>query len=295
MNVAVDVTLPYYGDVDLMKRAVRSVLDQRFRDWRLTVVDDGYPDPEPARWFAELDDPRVRYLRNETNLGANGNYRKCLELTTAPLMVMMGADDLMLPQHLTVLTAVFESHPDATVVHPAVQVIDEHGSPVVPLGDRIKSFYAPTLAHPTVLAGQEWAVSVLRGNWTYFPSMGWRTAAVQAAGFRPGLDVVQDLALLLDLAVAGGRLVFDPRRTFHYRRWSNQDSSVRALDGRRFDEERRFFAEEARALSELGWTRAARVSRWHLSSRLNAVSLLPRAVRATGWGAVGRLGRHIVG
>ena len=295
MNVAVDVMLPYYGDVDLMKRAVRSVLGQSFTDWRLTVVDDGYPDPEPARWFAELDDPRVRYLRNEANLGANGNYRKCLELTRAPLMLMMGADDVMLPQHLKVVAAVFESYPDATVVHTGVQVIDEHGKPVNPLGDRLKSYYAPTLQHPTVLTGQEWAVSVLRGNWTYFPSMGWRTAAVQAVGFRPGLDVVQDLALLLDLAMAGGSLVFDPRRTFQYRRWSNQDSSVRALDGRRFDEERQFFAQEGVALAELGWTRAARVSRWHVSSRLNALSLLPRAIRATGWGAVGRLGRHVVG
>lgn len=295
MNVSVDVTLPYYGDVELLKRAVRSVQEQTFPDWRLTVVDDGYPDPEPERWFATLGDPRVRYLRNETNLGANRNYRKCLELTTAPLMVMMGADDLMLPQHLTVLTAVFRSHPDACVVHPRVQVIDGRGLPTNPLSDRIKSYYAPTLQHPTVLTGQLWAVSVLRGNWTYFPAMGWRTEAVKAVGFRPGLDVVQDLALLLDLSMAGGTMVYDPRLTFQYRRWASQDSSVRALDGRRFDEERRFFAQEAGALAELGWTRAARVSRWHLSSRLNALSVLPRAVRATGPGAVKSLGRHVVG
>ena len=294
MNVAVDVTLPYYGDVDLMKRAVRSVLAQSMPGWRLTVVDDGYPDPEPARWFAAMTDPRIRYLRNETNLGANGNYRKCLELTDAPLMLMMGADDVMLPHHLKVLTAVFESHPDASVVHTGVQVIDEHDRPVKPLGDRLKSFYAPTLHHPTVLSGEEWAVSVLRGNWTYFPSMGWRTASVKAVGFRQGWDVVQDLALMLDLALAGGSMVFDPRRTFQYRRWSNQDSSVRALDGRRFDEERRFFSEEAAAMGQRGWRRAARVSRWHLSSRLNALSLLPRAIRATGTRAVPRLGRHVL-
>ena len=48
---AIDVALPYYGDVDLMKQAVRSVLGQQFQDWRLFVVDDGFPDPEPARWF----------------------------------------------------------------------------------------------------------------------------------------------------------------------------------------------------------------------------------------------------
>ncbi len=70
---------------------------------------------------------------------------------------------------------------------------------------------------------------------------------------------------------------------------------MRALYGRRFDEEREFFVRQAVAFTNRGWTRAARVARWHLSSRLNAVTVLPRAVRAIGWNAVPRLGRHIVG
>ncbi len=294
MTVPIDVTLPYYGDVALMKLAVRSVLAQNYRDWRLIVVDDGYPDPEPARWFAALRDPRVSYLRNPANLGANGNYRRCLELTSAPLMLMMGADDVMLPDHLQVVTDVFAQHPAATVVHTGVRVIDDNGTLVRPLGDRMKTFYAPSGDRRSVLTGEHMAVSLLRGNWTYFPSMAWRTDAVRAVGFRTGLDVVQDLALLLDLAMAGGSLVSDPAVTFHYRRHSEQDSSVRALDGRRFDEERDFFVREAAVFAARGWTRAARVARWHLSSRLNAVTLLPRAVRAIGWRAVPRLGRHVL-
>ena len=294
MSTTVDVTLPYYGDVDLMKQAVRSVLGQTYQDWRLIVVDDGYPDPEPARWFAEMTDPRVRYLRNPTNLGANGNYRRCLELADAPLMMVMGADDVMLPDHLAVATEIVESHPRATVVHTGVVVIDEADRVVRPLGDRLKSFYAPSGRATSTLSGEGLAVSLLRGNWTYFPSLVWRTETVRSIGFRPGLDVVQDLALLLDIAASGGSLVFDPRITFRYRRHTVQDSTVRALDGRRFDEEREFFAREAAGLEQRGWKRAARVSRWHLSSRLNALSLLPRAVRATGWGALGRLGKHVV-
>ncbi len=295
MTVAIDVTLPYYGDVELMKSAVRSVLAQTFQNWRLLVVDDGYPDPEPAAWFATLDDPRVSYLRNPTNLGANGNYRRCLELATAPIMLLMGADDLMLLGHLQLVSELFKAYPDVTIVHTGVQVIDDAGAVIRPLGDRMKAFYAPSGTTATVLAGQNLAVSVLRGNWTYFPSLAWRTEAIRAVGFRSGLDVVQDLALLLDLAATGGSLVFDPRVTFQYRRHSDQDSTVRALDGRRFDEERRFFAAEAERFAAHGWARAARVCRWHVSSRLNALSLLPTAVRTTGWGAISRLGRHVVG
>jgi hypothetical protein len=46
--------LPYYGDVDLMKLAAQSVMSQQFQDWRLVVVDDGYPSPEPERWFESI-------------------------------------------------------------------------------------------------------------------------------------------------------------------------------------------------------------------------------------------------
>ena len=294
MEPTLDVLLPYYGSVDEMKLAVRSVQAQSFHNWRLIVVDDGYPDPEPARWFAGMDDPRVSYQRNAVNLGANVNYRKCLDLAVAPLMTVMGADDVMLPDHLAVISAVFDQHPQATAVQPGVVVINERGNPVRPIGDRMKSFYAPAGPYPTELSGQDLAVSLLRGNWTYFPALAWRTETVQAVGFRAGLDVVQDLALLLDVALAGGTLVFDPRPTFQYRRHSAQDSAVRAIDGRRFDEEREFMTGEAKVLAQHGWDRAARVARWRLSSRLNALSLLPRAVRTTGWRAMGRLGRHVI-
>ena len=52
--MAIDVMLPYYGDVDHFKKAVDSVLAQTYADFRLMVVDDGYPDPEPARYLGEI-------------------------------------------------------------------------------------------------------------------------------------------------------------------------------------------------------------------------------------------------
>ena len=35
--------MPFYGDVEQFKRAVTSVLEQSDPDFRLVVVDDGYP------------------------------------------------------------------------------------------------------------------------------------------------------------------------------------------------------------------------------------------------------------
>ena len=99
------------------------------------------------------------------------------------------------------------------------------------------SDYRAERVRATVLRGEAMATSLYRGNWTYFPSLLWRTDAVRAVGFREGLDVVLDLALLVDLAFAGEALAYDPRVLFRYRRHDASVSSVQAVDGRRFAEE----------------------------------------------------------
>lgn len=289
-----DVVLPYYGDVDLMKQAVRCVLSQEYQHWRLLVVDDGFPGPEPARWFGGIDDPRVHYQRNTTNLGANANYRKCLTLVEAPVVVVFGADDLMLPNFLEIVVESFTSYPQSSVVQVGVQVVDDRNRVVRPLGDRVKAFYAPTVAERTLLSGEALAVSLLRGNWTYFPSLAWKTKTITGIGFREGLNVTQDLALLLDTVRSGGSMVVDPTPAFLYRRHPASDSSVKALDGRRFEEERELFRVEAEKFAALGWTRAARAARLHLTSRLNALSLLPAAIRSGSMAALPKLGKHIL-
>lgn len=289
----VDIMFPYYGDVSLMQLAVRSVLGQTDTDWRLTVVDDGYPDESIPGWFASLDDPRVRYFRNEKNLGANANYRKCLTLVEHDLVVIMGADDVMLPNYVEWLRAADAAFPEADIFQPGVHVIDERGASSNGPVERAKHFYAPRGKGMRALSGQDLAVSLLRGDWLYFPSLAWRARRMLEIGFRPGLDVVQDLALVLDIAKAGGTLVVDDQLAFHYRRHSGSDSSWRALEGTRFIEERRFFLQMAGEMDRLGWARAARVARLHVSSRANAATLLPRAAKAGNWAGVRNLARHV--
>ena len=291
-----DIMLPYYGPVDLLQATVRSVLAQHDRNWRLTVVDDGYPEPGIREWFASLGDDRIRYLRNEHNLGANLNYRRCVELIEHDLTVIMGADDLMRPHYVDTVRAAFAEFDDAAIVQPGVQVIDGDGAPARGLVDTVKrALYAPRVRSRTELGGEDLVASLLRGNWLYFPSLAWRSAAVREVGFRDGLDVVQDLALVLDLVERGERLVVDPAVCFSYRRHRASDSSWRALEGSRFVEERSFFVGEAARMEARGWHRAARIARRHVSSRLNALTLLPQAVCKRHHAGARTLARHAFG
>lgn len=292
--MTIDILFPFYGDVSMMKEAVLSVLRQSNRDWRLIVVDDGYPDDTIPGWFESLDDDRVTYHRNAENLGANGNYRKCLTFVENPLVQVMGADDVMLPNYVDWLVRTVQEHPEASVFQPGVFVIDEHGAPSDTLVEKIKGFYRPKARGPVLLQGEDLAVSVLRGDWLYFPSVAWRAETILGIGFREGYDVVQDVALVCDVAMKGGALLYDPTAAFLYRRHSGSDSSWRALEGTRFGEEQRFFLQMAKEMQALGWKKAARIARLHLSSRAHAATLLPKAALAKNWTGVRNLGRHLV-
>ncbi|MEV4948611.1 glycosyltransferase [Streptomyces sp. NPDC053755] len=285
-----DIMLPHYGDTGLLQAAVRSVLDQTDKDWRLTVVDDGREEGVPE-WFASLGDSRVRYERNERNLGITKNFRKCVELVESTHFTMLGSDDLLLPDYVATIRAAVAAVPDAAIYQPGVEVIDENGNPSTTLGDEVKRrLYAPkNNGNRLVLSGEPLAANLLGGNWLYFPSIAWRADIVKEISFREDLSVIQDLALIIELIRRGEKLVVDPATAFRYRRHSGSLSSAEAMTGARFGEAVRFFNEVADDLDRHGWPKAAKAARRHLSMRLHALTLLPGALRQRQSAAVRRL------
>jgi glycosyltransferase involved in cell wall biosynthesis len=293
--MTLDILLPFYGRFDHFRLAVESVLAQTDPDWRLTIVDDVYPDPAPGEWAQGLGDSRIRYVRNEVNLGVGKNFAKCVTLMTEEHAVIFGCDDVMLPGYVDRVRQLLAHNPDASVVQSGVEIIGSDGAITMPLGDRVKSgFRRRDTRHSPVLVGEEMAASLLRGNWTYFPSLVWRTELLRRFRFDTSREVVPDLVMLLDIAADGGRLVVDDEVVFRYRRHSESVSSWRATDGSRFTEERELFESSAVRFAALGWRRAARAARLHVTSRLNALTQVPRAVANTDGSAVALLLRHAV-
>ena len=278
--MALDILLPFWGDPAMLFAAVKSILRQDSDDWKLTVVDDCYPDETVPAYFAQLDDPRITYERNEVNLGITDNYRHCIDLTTQDRVVIMGCDDLMHPNYVSTILAAHAAFPDVDLIQPGVRVIDEHGHFVTPLTDAVKQHISrPRTRTRRVLGGEELAVSLLRGDWLYWPSLAFRRETLLRTDFRDGLPVTQDLAFILDMVFAGATLLLEPTVCFSYRRHQASASSVKLLDGSRFSAEREYFEIAARESGRLGWRRAARAARGHIMSRAHALTLLPVAVK----------------
>ena len=290
--MTIDIALPFYGDVDFMKQTVNSILNQTDGDWRLVFVDDGYPDESLPNWFSDLNDSRISYLRNENNLGANGNFQKCLGLLKSEFCIVMGADDVLEPNFVAVVHQTIRNFPDVSMIHPRVSVIDESSNQISTRSDEVKSRIRAVHKSATLLSGEPLASSLMKGNWMYFPSITWRTKTIQEIGFRPGFKVCQDLGLAMDLIMQGGKMVLIEDEIFRYRRHTGSDSSVKAINGERFVDEKNFFTTMARDLKAIGWNRAARAAKLHSTSRLHAASLIPACI-ARGqnpW----RLLRHLV-
>ncbi|MGG7509619.1 glycosyltransferase family 2 protein [Plantibacter sp. YIM 135249] len=291
--MTLDIMMPFYGRFDHFQAAVNSVLAQDDPDWHLTIVDDVYPDLAPGQWAQSLGDERITYIRNEVNLRPSKNYRKCVTLMSGEFSVIMGCDDVMLPNYVRRVGELIRQFPDASIIQPGVAVIDENGERSRPLADRVKSWYRLRGKGAHEWGGERLAISLLRGNWTYFPSLVWRVEALRKHQFRLDLDVVQDLAMLLEIIKDGGTLVLDDEECFTYRRHSSSVSAVTGPDGSKFRQERTLFDEATRDFGAMGWPKAARAARNHWTSRANALSELPAAIKAGNSDGRKALLRHV--
>ena len=276
--MALDIALPFYGDVAFMKQTVQSILNQSDPNWRLVVVDDGYPDDTLPGWFASLGDQRIEYHRNIQNLGANGNFQKCLGLLSAEYCLVMGADDLLEPNFVEYINDLIRANPGVSMIHPGVKVIDENNDFVSTRSDQVKKSIRESQGISKVLSGEPLARSLMKGNWMYFPSIVWKTKTIQVIGFRSGFHVCQDLGLAMDLIMQGGEMALIEDEIFRYRRHQESDSSVKAFNGERFKDERHFFAVMAKDLKGIGWNSASRAAKVHSTSRLHAASLIPTCI-----------------
>lgn len=118
----ITVTIPTYNRAHLLPTVIRSVLDQTLSDIEVFVSDNASTDETRDVVFS-FDDPRLHYVRNDTNIGAYPNLSRGLQLGSAPVLSILQDDDLMLPKNLERKMQILEENPAVGVVHSAFQRI----------------------------------------------------------------------------------------------------------------------------------------------------------------------------
>jgi glycosyltransferase involved in cell wall biosynthesis len=109
----ISVGLPVFNGGEKLGRVVGTLLDQTFSEFELIISDNASSDDteKTCRSFAR-GDSRIRYVRQQTNLGPEANFRFVLAEARAPFFLWAAADDLRSPDFLEVNLRFLLSKPD---------------------------------------------------------------------------------------------------------------------------------------------------------------------------------------
>jgi len=126
----VSIGLPVYNGENYIGCAIASVLAQSFTDLELIICDNCSSDDTHAicENYARLDS-RVRYFRNETDLGAARNFNRTFELATGAYFKWISHDDCCAPDFLKRCLQVLETESEVVLVYPRTVFIDAKGKP----------------------------------------------------------------------------------------------------------------------------------------------------------------------
>jgi glycosyltransferase involved in cell wall biosynthesis len=124
----VSIGIPVYNGGDYLIEAIDSILSQTYTDFELIICDNASTDKTESvcRAYAEAD-PRIKYYRNEENIGAAGNFRKVFELSKGKYFKWMGHDDICAPELVAACVKKLEEDESVILCYSCTTRIDENG------------------------------------------------------------------------------------------------------------------------------------------------------------------------
>ncbi len=126
------IGMPVYNGERYLGAAIASLQRQTFDDLEIVICDNASRDrtEEICRDIAARD-ARVRYVRNDRNLGAVANFGRAFALTQAPYFKWAAHDDVYEPQFAASCVDILDCHPGVVLAHSATAFIDEAANPFV--------------------------------------------------------------------------------------------------------------------------------------------------------------------
>lgn len=134
---SVSIGLPVYNGERYLRVAVDSILNQTLGDWELIICDNASTDGTEAicRQYAARD-PRVRYFRNDSNVGAGRNFRRVFELAHGRYFKWLAVDDYCAPTFLDQCKSILDRSQETVLCTTKVNLVDQDGKVIAPYAER---------------------------------------------------------------------------------------------------------------------------------------------------------------
>ena len=208
----VSIIIPTLNRPRYLQEAIETGLAQTHSNIEVLVFDNGMLDE--TRVVAEnvaRRDPRVRFQRNERNLGMSANFNALAEAARGEFLVAIGDDDRLLPEFVSRLVGVMR--PELAVAFSNHYLINADGKRLEPESREYTRHYGRDTIPAGVLENAD--AAAWRQSIPMSASL-LRTADVLRLRFREDLNT-PDVEFFIRLAHEGARFVFVPEYLMEYR------------------------------------------------------------------------------
>lgn len=112
----VSVLMPLYKTNEcFLREAIESILNQTFTDFEFLILDD-CPEDSRERIVQSYKDKRIKYSKNEHNLGITPTRNKLIDMAKGEYLAIFDHDDISLPTRLEKEVKYLDENPDVGVV-----------------------------------------------------------------------------------------------------------------------------------------------------------------------------------
>jgi glycosyltransferase involved in cell wall biosynthesis len=149
------VLMPVYNSAKFLDQAIESILNQSLKDFEFIIIDDCSTDNSVAI-IEGYNDTRIRFYKNESNLGISATLNKGIELANSEWIARMDSDDISYPDRLQRQYDFISQHPEGALFSCWARVIDQEGRFVRQDNFRSEYYYYNLtficwIYHPTVI------------------------------------------------------------------------------------------------------------------------------------------------
>jgi len=146
-----------YNGEKYLRLAIDSIIQQSFTDYEFIIIDDCSTDSTPTI-ISSYKDKRIKYRRNEINLGQTPSLNIALKLATGKYIARIDADDIYLSEKLEKQHSFMEQNSSIAICGTFGIKIDETGKTIgsykVPIQSEdlfFNIFFGSPLIHVSVI------------------------------------------------------------------------------------------------------------------------------------------------
>jgi glycosyltransferase involved in cell wall biosynthesis len=123
----VSIGMPVYNGADFLRCALESLLAQDYENFELIISDNHSTDSTQEICLDYLArDNRIRYHRNNTNIGAINNFKRVFELSQGEYFMWAAHDDVREPNYISACLETLEMNPNV-ILCCTDALLDENG------------------------------------------------------------------------------------------------------------------------------------------------------------------------